>query len=155
MAIAAIIGPVWAQEKEAGDDEVRIVRIVVAGDPTRAIVAPRKGPATSSRTGTGFRLIPGLANPEMVSFESTRAKGTYLHHRLWKIEVNERPKDMILQKDFDWEATFKIVKVEGDVVLLEAGNRPGEYIVVEPEGRYALATKKDEPLRMQFKLIDK
>lgn len=91
----------------------------------------------------------------MVSFESTRSKGTYLHHRLWKIEVNERPKDVLMQKDFDWEATFKIVKVNEDTVLLEAGNRPGEFIVIEPEGRYALAKSKDEPLRTQFKLIDK
>lgn len=149
-------GPVFAQgAKEAGQKEVRSVRIVVAGDPTRAIEAPRKGLATSSKTGTVFRLVPGLADPEMVSFESTRAKGTYLHHRLWKIEVNERPKDVLLQKDFDWEATFKIVKVEDDKVMLEAGNRSGEYLVVEPEGRYALAKTKDEPLRMQFKLVDK
>jgi hypothetical protein len=145
-----------AQAPKTGDTKkVRTVRIVVAGDPSRAIEAPRKGLATSSKTGTGFRLVPGLANPEMVSFESTRAKGTYLHHRVWKIEVNERPKDILLQKDFDWEATFKIVKVKDDEVLLEAGNRPGEYIVVEPEGRYALAKAKNEPLRMQFKLVDK
>ena len=157
LGIAALSsGPALAQQSKAGNDnEVRTVRIVVAGDPTRAIEAPRKGLVTSSKSGTGFRLIPGLANPEMVSFESTRAKGTYLHHRLWKIEVNERPKDPLLQKDFDWEATFKIVKVEDDKVLLEAGNRSGEYIVVEPEGRYALAKTKDEPLRMQFKLIGK
>ena len=153
--LVLVSSPILAQGLKAAEEKVRTVRIVVAGDPTRAIEAPRKGFATSSKTGTGFRMIPGLADPKMVSFESTRSKGTYIHHRLWKIEVNERPKDMLMQKDFDWEATWKIVKVDDDAVLLEAGNRPGEYLVVEPEGRYALAKTKDEPLRMQFKLVDK
>jgi len=150
------ISPLFAQKPGAAEEKAnRVVRIVTAGDPKRAIEAPKAGLAGSSRTGTGFRLIAGLANPEMFSFESTRSKGTYLRHHLWKIEVAERPDDPIMQKDFDWEATFKIVKVEGDVVMLEAGNRPGEFITIEPEGRYALAPGKNEPLRTQFKLIDK
>jgi hypothetical protein len=147
--------PVLAQGLKAAEEKVRTVRIVVAGDQTRAIEAPRKGLATSSKTGTGLRMIPGLADPKMVTFESTRSKGTYLRHHLWKIEVSERPKDPLLQKDSDWGATWKIVKVEDDNVMLEAGNRPGEYLVVEPEGLYALAKTKNEPLRMQFKLVDK
>ena len=107
LLFAASIGLVPAQGRGAENDKKgRIVRIVVAGDPQRALEVPREGLATSSKTGTGFRLIPGLANPEMVSFESTRAKGTYLRHHLWKMEIAERPKDVLLPKDFDWEATF-------------------------------------------------
>jgi hypothetical protein len=141
---------------EAGKEAAnRIVQIVAAGDAKRAIDAPKQGLVTSSKTGTRFRLIPGLADPAMVTFESTRWKGTYLRHEVWRIEAAERPDDVILQKGFDWQATFKIVKVNEDTVLIEAGNRAGEFITIEPEGRYALATAKDDPLRQQFKLVEK
>ena len=146
--------PVLAQGLKAGEEKVRTVRIVVAGDQTRAIEAPRKGLATSSKTGSGFRMIPGLADPKMVSFESTRSKGTNIHHRLWN-RGERAPQGHAPVEGFRLEATWKIAKVEDENVLLEAGNLPGEYIVVEPEGRYALAKTKDEPLRMQFKLVEK
>ena len=139
----------------AKEGATRIVQIVAAGDPKKVIDAPREGLVHSSRAGARFRLIPGLADPEMVSFESTRSKGTYLRHEVWKIEVAERPNDVILQKGFDWQATFKIVKVDENTVMLEAGNRAGEFITIEPEGRYALAKSKEDPLRQQFKVVEK
>jgi hypothetical protein len=78
---------------------------------------------------TTFKMVPGLANPEFVSIQSSLNPKAYLRHQNWILKLNERTDDGL----FDADATFKKVRGLADpndlsLASFEATNYPGNFI---------------------------
>jgi hypothetical protein len=76
-----------------------------------------------------FRLVPGLASDDDVSFESINYPGYYLRHQNFRIKL-QRLSDDANPDLFQRDATFRIVDGLADHsgISLEAFNYPGYYI---------------------------
>jgi Alpha-L-arabinofuranosidase B (ABFB) domain len=72
-----------------------------------------------------FKLIPGLANRNCISFESVNFPGQFLRHENFKLKLVRR----INQQLFNQDATFCIVQgLSGRASSFESINFPGYYI---------------------------
>lgn len=67
----------------------------------------------NGRESSTWRLIPGLANKQLVTLESFNYPGQYLRHRNWRIELSHDDGSTLLKLD----ATF----------YLRKGENPGEF----------------------------
>ncbi|MBW2363794.1 MAG: AbfB domain-containing protein, partial [Deltaproteobacteria bacterium] len=78
------------------------------------------------RQDASFRLVPGLANRNLVSFESVNFPGYYLRHQGFRIKLARGSNNDLFRKD----ATFKRVPglANGSMVSFESYNYPGHYI---------------------------
>lgn len=80
----------------------------------------------SDRQDSTFKIVPGLAGPKYISFESVNHPGFYLRHQDARIKLHQYANDDLFKKD----ATFKIVKGLADNTWMsfESVNYPGYYI---------------------------
>lgn len=76
-----------------------------------------------------FRVVPGLADSNSVSFESVNFPGYYLRHYDYKLYVNQNDDSAVFAKD----ATFKRVRGLGNSngYSYQSNNFPSKYIMVD------------------------
>jgi hypothetical protein len=130
------------------------VKIVLASDAANGLDAPKVGRVVSGKNASRIRLVAGLSDPQFVSLEPVQSKGSYLRHHDWKLWVGPRPTDALDRRNFDTDATFKIVRLDGDSVRFEAAARPGDFIMVEMDGGFSMGHITD-PTRATFRLETK
>ncbi|GAE89172.1 adhesion or S-layer protein [Acetivibrio straminisolvens JCM 21531] len=73
-----------------------------------------------------FKIVPGLADPSCISFESKNHPGYYLKHENFKI-ILKKYEDTDLYKE---DATFKVVPglANEDLISFQSFNYPSRYI---------------------------
>ncbi len=73
-----------------------------------------------------FRLVPGLADPSKVSFESVKKPGLYLRHQGWRVKLHKFDGTRLFRED----ATFKRVPGLADASWesFESQNYPGKFL---------------------------
>lgn len=78
------------------------------------------------RKDTTFNIVPGLADPTLISFESANYPGHYLRHEDFRIGLHPYQNTDLFKKD----STFRIVKglANSQWVSFESVNFPGYYI---------------------------
>ncbi|GEM_PF-3066701 len=78
------------------------------------------------RQDATFRIVPGLADPNWISFESLNYPGYYLRHQNFVFHLHQASDDQLFKED----ATFRIIPglASTDLVTFESYNCPGHYI---------------------------
>ena len=79
-----------------------------------------------TRGDANFRLVPGLADPSKVSFESVKRPGLYLRHQGWRVKLHKFDGTQLFRED----ATFKRVPGLADASWesFESQNYPGKFL---------------------------
>jgi hypothetical protein len=78
---------------------------------------------------TTFRIIPGLANRDCVSFESALLPNFYLRHQDGLIRLQGREKDNLFADDATFRKTSGLANpLDPSLVSFESVNFPGRYI---------------------------
>lgn len=129
------------------------VQIVLDSDPASGLNARDAGLIKLGKQHTRFRIMPGLADPAMVTFEqdSGTGKNLILRHFAFKLKVDSLPDG---DDVFNDDATFKIVRLPGDKVKFQSRNYPGKFICVDKEGCFVLTEVSDEA-SATFRLVGK
>jgi hypothetical protein len=136
LALAAFF--LAATFASAGEPE--IVEIRQHSDPTKSLAAQRDKPLeVSSSRASKFRIVPGLSNPAFVSLELVGAKDHFVRHQKLILRVHERPQT---SPPFDADATFKLIRLEGDKVRFEAVNKRNAFITLNESGGVVLVNNK-------------
>lgn len=117
------------------------VEIVLDGTPPLSLVAQRGKPAEFSATkASKFRILPGLANPGLVSLELQGAKGFFLRHMKFVLSLEENQKKNAV---FNKDATFKMIDAGPGKVRFETLTFPGMFIAAKADG--SVVIMKDPP----------
>ncbi|QJE98293.1 AbfB domain-containing protein [Luteolibacter luteus] len=147
--LLAIAGGVFGQEQKLPSK----VQIVLDSDPTMGLNARDPDSIKLGKQFTRFRIMPGLADPGMVTFEqdSGTGKNLILRHYTFKLFVNSLPDNDPL---FNADSTFKIVRLPGDKVKFQSKNYPNKYICVDEKGGFVLTEVSDEA-SATFRLVGK
>jgi hypothetical protein len=83
-----------------------------------------------------FYLVPGLANPEGVSFESVEFPGYYLRHRGWVVRL-ESGTSALFNNDATW--TLRPGLADPEAVSFEStAGFVGNYLIHDPTSPYGL-----------------
>jgi len=100
----------------------------------RAEVTP-VGSALDRQDAT-FRIVPGLADPNWISFESVNYPGYYLRHQDFVFHLHQASDDQLFKED----ATFRIIPglANTELVTFESYNYPGRYIYWTSDWRLRL-----------------
>lgn len=144
----AIAGGVPAEAEKKLPEKVQIV---LDSDPATGLNARDAGMIKLGKQLTRFRIMPGLADPTMVTFEQDSGKNQILRHFAFKLKVDSLPDSDDL---FDADATFKVVRLPGDKVKLQSKNYPAKFICVDAEGCFVLTEVSDEA-SATFRLVGK
>jgi hypothetical protein len=83
-------------------------------------------PDTLSKQDATFKIVPGLADPNAVSFEAVNFPGWYLRHDGSRVRLAPGPGDL----SFKQHATFRVVEGRSnrDFVSFQAYNYPSRYL---------------------------
>lgn len=78
------------------------------------------------RADCRFRIVPGLSDPQSISFESVNYPGYYLRHQDFRIKLQQRTSDLL----FALDSTFRRVPGLADTSAFsfESVNYPGYFI---------------------------
>jgi Alpha-L-arabinofuranosidase B (ABFB) domain len=139
--LAAVLG--WILMASAFAEPPVIAEIRLAADPAKCLSGlPNKALEMSSAHARKFKILPGLADKSLVSFEEVGFTGFYARHEHFVFHLRPRPKQ--LNPLFDSDTTFKMVQIDGDKVRFEASNYPGRFMTARDDG--AVLLTKDPPL---------
>jgi hypothetical protein len=138
----------WALLTSARADVQVVAEIRLAADPTKAVWVVHRGNAAqiSPTQVTKFRVLPGLADSSLVSFEAAEFPRFYLRHQKFTLFLHERQK---LSPLFDDDATFKMIHLNGDKVRFEASKFPGKFITQKDDG-FLVLSKDPSPAQSTF-----
>ncbi|MBK8038457.1 MAG: protein kinase [Verrucomicrobiaceae bacterium] len=89
----------------------------------------------SSTDATRFDVVPGLADPTLVSLRVWGRQGMYLRHYRGVIYVGQR-KTSATDPLFEKDATWRIIRQSGGGVRFESLNYPGEFITAKTDGTF-------------------
>jgi hypothetical protein len=83
-------------------------------------------PDTLSKQDATFKIVPGLADPNAVSFEAVNFPGWYLRHDGYRIKLMQGPGDL----SFKQHATFRLVagRSNPDFYSFQSYNYPSRYL---------------------------
>lgn len=95
----------------------------------------------SSAHASKFKLVPGLKDPNLISFEAIGLTGCYLRHQRFVFFLHEKPK--VTSVLFDADASFRLVHPGDNKVRFEASNYKGMFLAARSDGSVILA--KDPP----------
>lgn len=125
-------------------------QIVLDSDPASGVNTRDAGAVKLGKQLTRFRIVPGLADPTMVSFEQETGKNLFLRHFDFKFQVAQlRDSDDLFNDD----CTFKIVRLAGDKVKVQSKNYPGKYMCVDGEGKLVL-TEIETDAKAVFRFVE-
>jgi hypothetical protein len=138
----------WALLTSAAADLPVFAEIRLDADPTKAIWVVHRGKAAqiSPTQATKFRVLPGLADSSLVSFEASEFPRFYLRHQKFALFLHERQK---LSPLFDDDATFRMVHLNGDKVRFEASKFPGMFIIERDDG-FLILSRDPSPAKSIF-----
>jgi hypothetical protein len=119
-----------------------IAEIRLDADQQRGLEASlNKAVQFSSAHASKFKIVPGLKDPSLVSFQAAGMEGCYLRHQKFVLLLHRQPKTTSVL--FEADASFKLVHLEGDKVRLEACNYPGFFVTARNDG--SVVIEKDPP----------
>ena len=115
-----------------------IAEIRLGADPQKGLEARRgKEVWVSSSNATQFKLVPGLKEPRLVSFEPVDSAGAYLRHKDAIIWLHQQPGKLDLI--FEGNASFRPIHLDGDKYRFEASGLNDMFITVKEDGSVVLA----------------
>jgi hypothetical protein len=88
------------------------------------------------KRGSTFRIVPGLSDSKLVSLELAGNRDCYVRHQNGVLWLHERPKN---NANFDRDATFTMIRPDGDHARFEQGNWKGTFITVRHDGMIVLS----------------
>jgi len=126
------------------------VQIVLDADPATGVNTRDAGSVKLGKQLTRFRIVPGLGDATMVSFEQETGKNLFLRHFDFKFQVSQlRDSDGLFNDD----CTFKVIRLAGDKVKVQSKNYPGKYMCVDGEGKLVL-TEIETDAKAVFRLVE-
>ena len=91
-----------------------------------------------------LKIIPGLADPKLVSLESATDEGYFLRHQNSRIKLHPYPENDRL---FAWDATFYLIQNADGSVSFRSANYPEQYISVTAGKKLYISTDPEAPVR--------
>ena len=101
------------------------------------------------KPATEFRIVPGLADPTVVSLEMMETKNFFVRHWRTIVWAHERPAEP--EQLFNEDATWKIARLGDGKARFESFNYPGTFLSVKDDG--LLVQLRDAPLAQSIFLL--
>ena len=84
-------------------------------------------------TGTRFNIVPAVTPaPGWISLQQADAAGRFIRHQNAKAYAHSRPS--AADRVFEFDATWRLIRLDGDKVRFESFNYPGTFLAVRDDG---------------------